>query len=417
MRIALLTATFPPQGGSGVQRPYYQFKHLRELGNDVWVIGATDAGWVSDDTFPLSKEDEKQIIRIPLYRSKLDRRLRTRLSKWTGCIPFPDRAAGWGKRAFTVAKRLIEKENIDVILTSVGYSTMLQLGAKLKKASKNTSLVVDFRDLLTSNPICFDGNPYKNKFAKPIHAWAENRWMRMADAACAVSQHHANLISERNPGLKVRVVQNGFGDSKYLSTSKSRNQKYTFRYTGFVHPSMKLDSVFKAIALMQSEMPNVSQKVTFEFFTGNPAYVSKLAKVNGIEKLIDVQGYVSHERVLELQSTADALLLLWTPDPGCMCGKMYEYLKAGPPILAISQGNVDGAFVVESTSRGLCCKADDIQQMKTTILQFVSGNDNCLFDLDLIQTYSRSHQNKLLNQMLLEITDSHAFGRRENKES
>jgi hypothetical protein len=100
-----------------------------------------------------------------------------------------------------------------------------------------------------------------------------------------------------------------------------------------------------------------------------------------------------------------------------MCGKMYEYLKAGPPILAISQGNVDGAFVVESTSRGLCCKADDIQQMKTTILQFVSGNDNCLFDLDLIQTYSRSHQNKLLNQMLLEITDSHAFGRRENKES
>jgi hypothetical protein len=51
---------------------------------------------------------------------------------------------------------------------------------------------------------------------------------------------------------------------------------------------MKLDSVFKAIALMQSEMPNVSQKVTFEFFTGNPAYVSKLAKVNGIEKFIAV---------------------------------------------------------------------------------------------------------------------------------
>ena len=410
MKILLLTATFPPQGGSGVQRPYYQFKHLSEFGHDVWVVGASDSGWVSDDTFPLSHKEEERVLRVPLYKSKLEQRICTRLSKWTGCVPFPDRAAGWARRAFQASRRLIEKHAIDVIITSVGYGSMLSLGAKLQ-AITNGTLVVDFRDLLTSNPVYFEGNPYKHPLIRSIHASAEDRWMKRASAACAVSPHHAAIIWLRNPHLSaVRVIQNGFGDSSTGRRVFAPNDKFTFRYTGFVHPSMRLDAFFEALARLQSRVPSVANELVVEFYCGNPQFVSNLVESFGVGSLVEVNGYVPYGRVVELQKSADALLLMWTPDPGCMCGKMYEYLAAGPPILAVSQGNVDGKFVVESTNRGLCCDAAEIESLRDSILKFARTDHACSFEEANIERYSRKNQNRLLSDLLIDLQDAGSGG-------
>src|SRR5258708_10593593 len=78
---------------------------------------------------------------------------------------------------------------------------------------------------------------------------------------------------------------------------------------------------------------------------------------------VELVGYVSRHRSLELQRDSEALLLL-LPDVGernkdVPSGKIYEYLAAERPILAAVPRDGQAAQLIEATQRGVVIQADD----------------------------------------------------------
>lgn len=73
---------------------------------------------------------------------------------------------------------------------------------------------------------------------------------------------------------------------------------------------------------------------------------------------IEHHGLVDRARAVALQRQADALVLISSPNVGEATGKLYEYIAAGRPILALADGN-EAARIVRDTGTGVAVAPDD----------------------------------------------------------
>jgi glycosyltransferase involved in cell wall biosynthesis len=84
-------------------------------------------------------------------------------------------------------------------------------------------------------------------------------------------------------------------------------------------------------------------------------YLSDLDPAGMIRHL----GQLPHDTMLALERRADALLLVTAPELVSLAtGKLFEYLAAGRPIIALAHGN-EAARIVEETGTGVTLPMDD----------------------------------------------------------
>ncbi len=84
----------------------------------------------------------------------------------------------------------------------------------------------------------------------------------------------------------------------------------------------------------------------------------------GIADRIELIPYASHRRALELQRDSEALLLL-IPEAGgrgrgVLSGKVFEYIAAGRPVLALVPPDGAAADLLRATGAGVVVAPDDI---------------------------------------------------------
>jgi glycosyltransferase involved in cell wall biosynthesis len=84
-------------------------------------------------------------------------------------------------------------------------------------------------------------------------------------------------------------------------------------------------------------------------------------------------GELSREQALALQRRGDALLLLTSPHHvSHATGKIFEYLAAGRPIVALAEGN-EAARIVDETGTGLTVAPDDVEGIMGALTAAVDG--------------------------------------------
>ena len=81
---------------------------------------------------------------------------------------------------------------------------------------------------------------------------------------------------------------------------------------------------------------------------------------------------LARDEVLARQRCADALLLLTSHNPSEATSKVFEYLAAGKPILALAHGN-EAARIVEETRSGLTVPPDDVDKIAEALRMVSSG--------------------------------------------
>jgi glycosyltransferase involved in cell wall biosynthesis len=86
-------------------------------------------------------------------------------------------------------------------------------------------------------------------------------------------------------------------------------------------------------------------------------YIAELDPAQMIRHL----GHFPHDDMLALERKADALLLVTAPELVSLAtGKLFEYLAAGRPIIALADGN-EAARIVEETGTGVTMSIDDAE--------------------------------------------------------
>ncbi len=413
LSISLLTASFPPKGGSGVQRPYYQAKFLSRLGWKVSVVTVEDAGSEMDLSFPDLGPNGVEVIRLPVglipsgwsKASKLERKVRRR-------VLFPDEMVLWAERA--VRAVLGSPEARRVALASVGSpSAMLALrNIKASDAGRRIRTVVDFRDFwaLNQRRDVPDDRRLDGRVERRLDF--ERDVLRTVDGVVVVSNEYRRRLLEAYPWLsesRVLVAENGFVEQDFevvearLASSR-RNPAFTIRYTGYLLEDHDPATFFEGLALLKKRSPRLFSELRFEYYGGGPAYAKELAERHGVGEACVSQPYVPHARAIELMLTADALYLPFAGGEGTIGGKTYEYLRSGRPLIATLHACDEPRLLLERFGvRGLIPKGDSAlvaARLEALISGWLEGRREEGASPELLMSIERGRQTAMLSEWL-----------------
>ena len=87
---------------------------------------------------------------------------------------------------------------------------------------------------------------------------------------------------------------------------------------------------------------------------------------------MDHVGVLDREGVVALQRAADVLVLITSRDSSEASGKLFEYLAAGRPILALAEGN-EAERIVRETRTGIVVTPEDLDAIAAALRRAASG--------------------------------------------
>ena len=130
--------------------------------------------------------------------------------------------------------------------------------------------------------------------------------------------------------------------------------------------------LFAAMRRLAAERPAVSSRLRVVLAGRLDTSEEQLLRTLDLGGAVEHVGSLSREEAGVLQRDADALLLLTGPHASEATGKLFDYLAAGRPILALAHENV-AASIVRRTGTGVAVAPDDIGAIARTLETVVDG--------------------------------------------
>jgi glycosyltransferase involved in cell wall biosynthesis len=375
MKVLIVSLYFPPAGGGGVQRPLKLATHLPELGIETHVLAPDDPRWIHrDEELPLPPEATVHRARYvgPSGRklaedlhgaSRLGRSI-VHARALGRRLLVPDENVTWNLTADRAAIRLIRREGIDVVVTTSPPASVHLVGAVAKRAT-GVRWVADLRDSLGAHP-------HRRAESRLVRTkeWTSERTARLvarrADGIVAVSDAIAAEVRALEPRGPVTTIANGSDFDDFDGIEYRRGERFRITHTGSFFG--KRDPRPFLQAFRDADLDAVVRFVG-DFRSSDREWADSLALGDRLQ-LVD---YLPRAESLRMQRDSEALLLL-VPQAGgrgkgVLSGKVYEYLAAGRPILAVVPPDGAAAELVRETGAGLVVAPDDVEGIRDALLE------------------------------------------------
>ncbi len=310
-----------------------------------------------------------------------------------GNLFLPDARKGWNKYALREAGNIIKQHSPEIIITTGAPQSTHLIGQALKK-KYGIPWVCDFRDLWTE--IYYNDLLYRTK----LTIWYDRRLERKAledcDGIVAVGPGILKLIADKVNKSNRQVVFNGYDDKDFPldSNPKSPRESKIIRYTGTLTAQYNLDSIFTVLKGIKQRIPEVK----VEFYGTLSEHVKVIAEPLDFVQLFPS---VSHNEVVQLQTSSDLLLLL-NPETKSMDeiipGKVYEYMKTGKPVLGIGSSTSDANWLLEGSGLGHVFDYSQHQEMIDFSVSALRQTPE--ENREFIEQFSRENQTKNLVDFL-----------------
>ena len=181
------------------------------------------------------------------------------------------------------------------------------------------------------------------------------------------------------PPEKFVHIPNGFDSSDYPEhdiqkrAQRKRGEKFVMTYAGSLYGPRNPKNFFSAIDLLIERKLIDPTNVLLRFVGRFGAEIHDMFDAPSIKAMIEKLEYVPHSRAVELVTDSDALLLIVDDIPSVehiVPGKVYEYLGAMRPLLAIAPP--DGAIgeLLNETHGGEAIGQKDIEGQARVIQKF-----------------------------------------------
>jgi glycosyltransferase involved in cell wall biosynthesis len=426
MRLLIVSYAFPPFNSIGGVRVGKTVKYLLDFGHDVRVLTARDQPF--RPTLPLEIPSEKIIYSkwlsvrrgAPTARkpddtqmpaggstrksAKLKAALRQFISyPYKTLIDFPDSNIGWLPYAVSDATRLFKSWKPQLMLASSPPPTSLLVAHRLSRKF-GIPWVADLRDLWIDHPY-YDQPAWR----KVIEERLERRVLSSAAGMVTVSEPLAERLKQKYQS-QAAVVLNGFDRTDYPEASvvPFNDGQLKILYTGMIYPGKRDPSpLFEALQALGP----LRERVRVVFYGLVLESVRPLASRYNVEHLVEVHEPVPYKESLKMQTEADVLLLLLWTDPterGVYTGKLFEYMGARRPILAVGGVGSVAADLIRARRVGFALDeaAEIAAQLKEWIAQKeLTGAIPALEDETIIGV-SREEQTRALEDYLCQVLSS-----------
>jgi len=428
-KVLIITYYWPPSGGAGVQRWLKFVKYLREFGWEPIVYTpenpeapATDDSLLKD--VPKNLTVLKQPIWEPynLYKGfiglkkgeKINAGFLTekkkpgvaeKISVWIrGNWFIPDARKFWIKPSVKFLSEYLTKNPVDVIVSTGPPHSMHLIALELKKKLKLPWLA-DFRDPWTD--IDFYDKLMLTKASDAKHKKLELEVLKTADSVVTIGWHMAESF-KKIVGRKIEVIPNGYDEDDFSKKEISLDIKFSISHIGAMNADRNPKILWAALSELLAENESLKKDLKINFI-GKTDYsiLNDLEKFN-LTSYVTKTEYLPHEKTTEAMQASQVLLLALNNTPntlGVISGKLFEYMAAKRPILAIGKENGDAARILRETGAGTVCDFNDKEKMKEEIFKMHDlykekklniGNTN-------IERYSRKNTTKEISLLLNSI--------------
>ena len=261
----------------------------------------------------------------------------------------PDDQIGWLVPGVARGLRILKREPIDAIVTSGPPHSGHLIGLWLKRLTGGR-WIAELRDPWVGNP----GKPrsFRTALSERLEARMERAVVRAADAVVLLTDRSRDTFVRRypaEPSGKFVTITNGFDAEDFERLGPiAREPIFTIAHVGTLYfqrsPRAFLDAVSSLI--QDGRIPASSIRLVF----AGDAADGHLPEAPGpdLAGVLTAKGRVSHREALAWMCRADLLCLFAQGQPEQIPAKAFEYLAAGPPILAVTGEGATGDLVLKS---------------------------------------------------------------------
>lgn len=374
-RVLMVAYHFPPlAGSSGIQRTLRFVQHLPALGWQPIVLTAHARAYErTTDDLDGDVPDGVVVERAFALDSARHLSLGGRYPAFLGR---PDRWIAWRLGAVPAGMRLIREHRPQVIWSTYPIATAHIIGETLHRRSE-LPWIADFRD-----PMAQDGYPADAQTWRSFKR-IEERALAHARFSTFATPGAARTYRDRYPAASGRivVVENGFDEDSFAGLPTGHDSqaplnpgKVTLVHSGIVYPSERDPTqLFAAMRQMvdRGALRRDAFRIRFRA-AAHDALLRSLAQDSGVLDLVELLPPIPYRAALEEMVRADGLVVLQAANCNEQIpAKLYEYLRAGSPIVALTDPRGDTAAVLRDAGIETIAPLDSADEIAALLGRFV----------------------------------------------
>ena len=424
-KVLIITYYWPPAGGPGVQRWLKFVKYLPDFGIQPVVYIPENPTYPIIDEELVSEVSEKAIIlkksifepygfasifsknktkkfSSGIIPNQKKQSLAEKFFLWIrGNLFIPDARVFWVKPSVNYLEKYIEENQIDTIITSGPPHSLHLIGLGLKE-KLSVKWFADFRDPWTT--IGYHNKLKLSASASKKHKDLESKVLNSADKIL-VTSNTTKKEFEALTTKPIEVITNGFDVEKV--EKQTLDEKFSLAHIGSFLSERNPRILWKCLKELAKENADFKKDFELKLIGAVSQEVLDAISEFKLDKYVNNLGYVSHKTAVEHQRKSQVLLLIEIDSYetiGIIPGKLFEYMAAERPILAIGPVKSDVERIIKDTNAGKYFNYDHLEEVKQYILdcyQKYQQNDLKVHGIGL-QYYSR----KKLTEKLAEIIKS-----------
>jgi glycosyltransferase involved in cell wall biosynthesis len=410
-RVLMVAFHFPPMAGSsGIQRSLRFVQHLPRHGWDPIVLSAHPRVYDRTASDLLAEVPAN----VPVHRAfALDTARHLSFGgRYPGALARPDRWSSWRLGAVPAGLSLIRRYRPDVIWSTYPIATAHRIALTLHKLSA-IPLVMDFRD-----PMAQEGYPADPRTWRSFEQ-IEHEAVRYAAKLVFVTPGCQRLYRERYSHVdaeRFALIENGFDEEAFVDAERDRTSdalnpgRLTILHSGIVYPAERDPSaLFGALGRMlrAGRIDTATLRIRFRAPLHSDL-LERLAAQSGTSSLIEILPAVPYREALREMMRSDSLLVM----QGANCNdqipaKLYEYFRAGRPILGLADPTGDTGICMLRAGVRQVVPLEDTMRVEDALDQHIldlRSNTFAASPSDRIETMSRRARTQALADLLASVS-------------
>ena len=375
-RVLMVAYHFPPlAGSSGIQRTLRFVQHLPKFGWQPLVLSTNTRAYER-----ISHDLDADLPSGTVVRRAFALDSARHLSLWgrhVGALARPDRWMSWKFDGVRQGMKMIRDFRPDVLWSTYPIATAHLIGAELHRRS-GIPWVADFRD-----PMAQDGYPPDPPTWQQFKT-IEKQAVDNAHCCMFTSPGAARVYRERYPDAAERIVvlENGYDEESFAAVQTNSPREalnpgcITLLHSGVVYASERDPTqLFVALGRMKASGRLVSGMLKLRFRAAvHERMLHRLAAEHGVQDMIEVCPPLPYKAALQEMLRADVLLVMQAANCNEQIpAKIYEYLRAGRPIICLSDPLGDTVDVLRRAGIDMVASLDSAEQIEHLLVRALAG--------------------------------------------
>ena len=418
-RVLMVAFHFPPQSGSsGVQRTLKFAQYLPAHGWQPAVLTAAARAHERTSADQLGEIDAGLEVRRAFALDSA-RHLAWR-GRYFGLLALPDRWISWSLGGIPAGLAMIRRLRPAVLWSTYPIATAHLIGLALARIS-GLPWVADMRD-----PMLDDEYP-RGRLPRAAAAWVEARTVHACTRLICTTPGALAIYRKRYPLLppgRFVLIENGYDEANFRDAeqapvaARAAGAPLVLLHSGIIYPSERDPRpLFAALAALHRDGLVAGVKLRLVLRAAvHDEFVRALAREHGLDDVVQLAPPLPYRDALAEMMTADGLLLLQAANCNDQIpAKLYEYLRAGRPILGLTDAAGDTAWALRQAGVTSIAALDDADAIRVALAAFLgalSGPGLPLPSPGMVRSHARSARAAQLAALFDEVDTEHALARR-----